>query len=71
MRGEVVAANAIHIDTSLIPDHVRDVLATSAMDMVLDIIRKPGGWELLDAKKAEIARRKTVWPSDTEAKRLQ
>ena len=48
----------IHIDTSLIPDHVRDQLAVAAMDMVLGILRKPGGRELLDAKKAEIARRK-------------
>ena len=28
------------------------------MDMVLGILRKPGGRELIDAKKAEIARRK-------------
>ena len=47
----------IHIDTSLIPDHVRDQLAASAMEMVLGIIRKPGGRELLEAKKAEIAKR--------------
>lgn len=53
------AENMVHIDTSLIPDHVRDQLAASAMDMVLGILRKPGGRELLDAKKAEIARRKT------------
>ena len=50
--------NAIHIDTSLIPDPVRDQLAAATMDMVLGILRKPGGRELIDAKKAEIARRK-------------
>lgn len=50
-------ANTIHIDPSLIPGHVRDVLAASAMDMVLGILRQPGGRELMEAKKAEIARR--------------
>ncbi len=49
--------NTIHIDTTLIPNHVRDQLAAATMDMVLGILRKPGGRELLDAKKAEIARR--------------
>ncbi len=51
------AENPIHIDVSLIPDHVRDSLAEDAMRMVLGIIRQPGGRELLDRKKAEIARR--------------
>lgn len=54
------AENTIHIDPNLIPEHVRDQLAASAMDMVLGILRKPGGRELLDAKKAEIARRKAA-----------
>lgn len=49
--------NPIHIDTSLIPDHVRDQLAVATMDMVLGILRKPGGRELLEKKKAEIAKR--------------
>lgn len=49
--------NTVHIDTSTIPGHVRDVLAVSAMDMVLGILRQPGGRELIEAKKAEIARR--------------
>ena len=56
MKGE--SRNTVHIDTSRIPDHVRDQLAVSAMEMVLGIIRRPGGRELLEAKKAEIARRK-------------
>ena len=58
MNNETKSTNTIHIDTSLIPDHVRDQLAVATMDMVLGIIRRPGGRELLDAKKAEIARRK-------------
>lgn len=58
MNNEAKGTNTIHIDTSLIPDHVRDQLAAATMDMVLGILRKPGGRELLDAKKAEIARRK-------------
>lgn len=59
MNSKVRAENTIHIDTSLIPDHVRDQLAEASMAMVLGIIRKPGGREMLDAKKAEIASRKT------------
>lgn len=58
MNDEAKGMNTIHIDTSLIPDHVRDQLAASALDMVLGIIRKPGGRELLDAKKVEIAKRR-------------
>lgn len=58
MNNEARAENTIHIDTSLIPDHVRDQLAEATMDMVLGILRKPGGRELIDAKKAELARRK-------------
>jgi hypothetical protein len=45
----------IHIDTSLIPDHVRDTLAEDAMQMVLGILRRPGGRELIERKKAERA----------------
>lgn len=58
MNNETRGMDTIHIDTSLISDHVRDQLAAATMDMVLGILRKPGGRELLDAKKAEIARRK-------------
>lgn len=58
MNNEARAENTIHIDTNLIPDYVRDQLAEATMNMVLGILRKPGGRELLDAKKAEIARRK-------------
>lgn len=54
--------NSIHINTSLIPNHVRDTLAVEAMQMVLGIIRRPGGRELLNAKKAEIAQRKAHMP---------
>lgn len=57
MNDEARGTNTIHIDTSLIPDHVRDQLAAATMDMVLGILRKPGGREMLEAKKAEIARR--------------
>lgn len=60
MNNEAMSTGTIHIDTSLIPDHVRDQLASAAMDMVLGILRKPGGRELLEAKKAEIAGRKAA-----------
>lgn len=58
MNNETRGTNMIHIDTSLIPDHVRDQLAAATMDMVLGILRNPGGRELLEAKKAEIAKRR-------------
>ncbi len=57
MNSEVKTEATIHIDTSLIPDHVRDQLSVAAMEMVLGIIRKPGGRELLEKKKAEIVER--------------
>ena len=52
-RGQEVSA--IRIDTSLIPDHVRDSLAEASMRMVLGILRSPGGRELIERKKAERA----------------
>ncbi|WP_304583696.1 hypothetical protein [Acutalibacter muris] len=57
MNSEARTEATIHIDTSLIPDPVRDRLSVAAMEMVLGIIRKPGGRELLEKKKAEIAKR--------------
>lgn len=56
MNCDAKVANTIHIDTSLIPDHVRDQLCVASMEMVLGILRKPGGRELIEAKKAEMAR---------------
>ncbi len=50
--------SSIHIDTSQVPDHVRNQLAEASMNMVLGIIQKPGGRELLEVKKAEIAKRR-------------
>lgn len=50
-------ANTVHIDTSLIPDHVRDSLAVESMRLMLGILHRPGGRELIEAKKAERAAR--------------
>ena len=52
--------NTIQIDTSLIPDHVRDQLCVASMEMVLGILRRPGGRELLEEKKREMAQRKAA-----------
>lgn len=40
----------IHINVDEIPDHVRDRLAASTLDLVRGILRQPGGREALDAQ---------------------
>lgn len=42
--------DALHIDTSAIPGHVRDDLAAATMDLIHSILRQPGGREALDAR---------------------
>lgn len=42
----------IHIDTSKIPDAARDYLSASTMELILNILRQPGGREALDARTA-------------------
>ena len=44
----------VKIDVTLIPDHVRDDLAAATLELVRNILRQPGGREMLDAKKAEL-----------------
>ncbi len=54
-RSAVCEANLtteIHIDTSAIPDHVRDRLAAATLDLIHAILRQPGGREALDARTA-------------------
>ncbi len=45
-----VGVDEIRIDTSKIPNEVRDRLAEATMDLILGILRQPGGRESLDAK---------------------
>lgn len=40
----------IHINVDEIPDHVRDALAASTLELVRGILRQPGGREALDAQ---------------------
>ncbi|WP_298031536.1 hypothetical protein [uncultured Dysosmobacter sp.] len=51
-REEGQEADVICIDTSLIPDSVRDGLAAATLDLIHDILRQPGGREAMDAKIA-------------------
>lgn len=44
----------VYVDVTKIPDYVRDQLARATMELILDILRQPGGREMLDAKKAEL-----------------
>lgn len=41
------------IDTSLIPEHVKEELAAATFESVRRILEQPGGREMLDAKAAE------------------
>jgi len=43
----------IHIDTSLIPDYVRDQLAKATLEMVKEAFRQPGMEEKYQAWLAE------------------
>ena len=45
----------ITIDTAAIPAHVREDLAAATLELIRGILRKPGGRERLEAKKAELA----------------
>lgn len=54
---DVELTTTIHIDVSIIPDHVRDDLAAATLDFIRGILREPDGRERLDAKIA--ARRAT------------
>lgn len=49
--------NSIHINVEEIPDHVRDALAESTLDLIRNILRQPGGRAMLDAKTAEREKR--------------
>lgn len=44
--------DALHIDTSAIPGHVRDDLAAATLDFIRGILQQPGGREALDARTA-------------------
>ncbi len=48
----------IHIDTSLIPDYVRDQLAEATLEMVKEAFRQPGMEEKYQAWLAEKRGRK-------------
>lgn len=41
----------IEIDVTQSPDHVRDSLAEATLDLLKNILRKPGGREMLDKLK--------------------
>lgn len=47
----------IHINVDEIPDHARDALAESTLELVRSILRQPGGREMLDAKTEERKKR--------------
>lgn len=44
------STSAIKIDTSAIPDEVRDDLAAATLDLICGILREPGGREKINAK---------------------
>lgn len=50
--GEGELTEAVRIDTSAIPDAVRDGLAAATLDLIHTILRQPGGREALDARTA-------------------
>lgn len=49
-EGEIT--DTITVDLDAIPGFIWDSLAAATMDLVRDILRQPGGRELLDAKTA-------------------
>ncbi len=51
-RTPAPAETDICIETSEIPDYVRDGLAAATMDLIHAILRQPGGREALDARTA-------------------
>lgn len=51
-RDDAQSAEVVYIDTSAIPDAVRDGLAAATLDLIHDILRQPGGREALDARIA-------------------
>ncbi len=42
----------IKIDTTAIPDYVRDSLAEATLQLIRGILRQPGGREMMDEKIA-------------------
>lgn len=46
---EYEVVDSVKLDVSLIPDHVRDEFAAAALEFVRNIIRQPGGREMLRA----------------------
>lgn len=45
----------VKIDVSSIPDSIRNDLAAATLELVREILRHPGGREMLDKKTAERA----------------
>lgn len=43
----------VEIDVTQIPDHVRDSLAKATLEFVQNLLRQPGGQELLNAETAK------------------
>jgi hypothetical protein len=48
------AEEQITIDTKLIPQHTKEVLAAGTLDFIHSLLNQPGGRKALDAKKAEL-----------------
>lgn len=55
LEGELVSE--VHINTAEIPASVRDDLAAATLDFIHDLLRQPGGREMIEAKKAAKAAR--------------
>lgn len=49
LEGELVSE--VHINTAEIPASVRDDLAAATLDFIHDLLRQPGGREMIEAKK--------------------
>lgn len=48
------ANDNVYIDTSSIPQHIKDSLAMATLDFIRDLLRQSDGREALNAKKAEL-----------------
>lgn len=48
----------VHINTAEIPLEIGESLAASAMDLIRDILRQPGGREKLEARATALQKRK-------------
>lgn len=51
---------AIHINVDEMPNHMRDALAESTLELIRNILRQPGGREALDARTR--ARKAALYP---------